>query len=150
MNEEWAKALHEAAHVVVADLAELPIVRVVLGDESGVTLGKWVRYGPLSDHNRTLLTDEIRFFLAGPTVDEGTGYNESSHQTADRDAASERALELVGGDKDAARQLLEKMSSETKPLVDQHMERIERVATKLRVDRDWSSEQVREVLSEVK
>jgi len=39
--------------------------------------------------------------------------------------------------------------TETDPLVDQHRERIERIATKLEVDREWSGEQVREVLREV-
>ena len=99
--------------------------------------------------NRDLLEAEIRCSLAGPIIDKKTGYDESEHQQTDLGEARDRAFQLAEGNENAARQRIATLWTETDPLVDQHRERIERIATKLEVDREWSGEQVREVLREV-
>jgi hypothetical protein len=77
------------------------------------------------------------------------GYDESDHQQTDLRRRSIARSSSLRGNENAARQRIATLWTETDPLVDQHRERIERIATKLEVDREWSGEQVREVLREV-
>ena len=102
----------------------------------------------MSLSNRDLMEAEVQCFLAGPIIDEETGYNGASTDRVDFESATERAVVLAG--EDGKTQLLERLWSATEPLVDQENHAtIERVAARLGVDREWSGEEFRQILAEI-